>query len=174
MKKLDLRFLFTVKRSDDTAQFRAYLVQVNEDGNVRNLRDDYRGDPGFGLADLQITAQADLGIRFSADGGWYGLHAEYRDVFSVDGDRAEAMVKVLRKVKKAFEAVGEDVRWGRDLDSFTDTVMRALGVKGVLLDAGPNGTGNWGHDGHRYEEVTLFDAVAWANTQLAELRGVRA
>lgn len=170
--KLDLRWIISVQKSDTFAKFSAHLVQMNEEGSPRNLRSDYRFDAGYGLADLQVTAQADLGAN--GTGNWYGIHIEYRDVFSVNAKLAEAMVKVLRKVTKTVEAAGENLDYLPNLEAALDLACRSLGIsvyRPVLLDAGSNGTGRWGYDGTSYTPLTVGEAATWADDKLAELRG---
>lgn len=171
-KKLDLRFLLSTVKRDDTVQFRAHLVLVTEEGKVRNLSSSsFRGDPEFGLADLVVSAQADADP--SRSGYYYAVQVQFEDTFVVDIHRAEAMVKVLRKVRRVFDAVGENLDWGRDLETTLNLASQALGVKGYLYDGGFNGTGNWGHDGRHYVPLVFGqEAAEWAARQLAEARGV--
>ena len=168
--KLDLRLLLHVARSDSFVQFRAALVLINEDGKVRNLSaTSSRFSPEFGLADLTVTAQADV----NSEGDWYGVHVQYQEPFVVDIHRAEAMVKVLRKVNKVFEAAGERLDWIPNLEVAFDLLSRALGLpyRGILIDAGSNGTGQWGYDGRSHTDLTAGEAATWADQELAKVRG---
>jgi len=168
VKKPPVSLLLSTEVSDRAVRFTATVVTENEEGKVRNILADWSGDPLFGLADLAVTAQADT----DNEGAWYAAKVEYRNVYSLDLAKAEANVKVLRKVKRTFEAEGEDMKWGRDLETTLRLAAKALGAKGFLVELGSDGTGRWGYDGRRYGTIDAAAAADWANARLAEARGV--
>lgn len=99
-----------------------YLTPANE---VRNYLDGI-GHEDNGHANLRICAQHDPGT--TADGQPYGWRTEYRDVFSIERPRAEAMVKVLRKVERRLERDRLAHGYPPDFATYVARVAHALGI----------------------------------------------
>ena len=114
----DLRFLFhiedvTARHTSPLLTLRADIAQwvaVNRDGTVRTVADEHRGIPpgGHELRNCSWTSRWDglagewdpftLTAQAHGPDGWYGWHAGFRQPFAVDLLRAQAMVKVLRRL----------------------------------------------------------------------------
>lgn len=125
-EKRDVRILLDTDAKDygdsrRTLHFRAYPVYVLADGSVRNFAGSLDKDP---LADLQITAQHD---RVAANP--YGWRVEYRDVFSVDLNRAETMVKTLRRIERRMDAMRDELGYPESFAAYVTRVGKILGVK---------------------------------------------
>lgn len=160
--------LSATKATSDAVWFTAHLVTITPEGNVRNISGGWAGDPLFGLEDLVVSAQADV----KGDGTYYAAKVEYKDIFAMSHAQAEAKVKVLRKIKRVFDAAGESMDWGRDIETTLALAAKALGVKRYLVDQGPDGSGRWGYDGRVHRaNVTAQEAAEWASRRLADLRG---
>jgi len=114
----DLRFLFhvedvTARHTSPLLTLRADIAQwvaVNHDGTVRTPADEHRGTPpgGHELRNCSWTSRWDglagewdaftLTAQAHGPASWYGCQADFRQPFTVDLPRAQAMVKILRKL----------------------------------------------------------------------------
>lgn len=92
-------------------RFKGRFVYVDPiDGRPRCPQQSDHGNGLAHLADLAITAQRDT----VAEGYWYALELEYRDVYSVNLEFAEVMVKTLRRAHRQLERLAD--RFGRPTD----------------------------------------------------------
>jgi hypothetical protein len=92
------------------------VVYVTATGSIRNgSTSSFDTDP---YADLVIGAQYDGATTERQPYGW---EVEYRDVYSANLRRVEAMVKTLRKVERGLEKLRAE--WGYP-DSFAAYVVR--------------------------------------------------
>jgi hypothetical protein len=149
---MDIRILLSTERSAldpdrPLLLYRAIFVSM-EDGSVRNPRPDTYSNPAAGFADLAVTAQQDHGS--TADGLPYGWSVEYRDVYSVNLERAEVMVKQLRKVNKGLADIEANLGYAETFGSYLARVGQVLRVSGYGWAIGSDGSGRWGYDGIEY------------------------
>jgi hypothetical protein len=120
----DLRFIFrtgNIPGPSPLLTLHADIAQqaaLNHDGTVRTAYDEQRGTQpgGHGLRSCVWTGLAGewdsftLTAQAEPDSGWYGWRAEFRQPFSVGLGRAEAMVKVLRRLRTRPGPPGRPVR----------------------------------------------------------------
>lgn len=134
MDKADIRLMVYTRESKYSStpslSIELHPVTLEAGLKVRNLswsdwgRD--RNNPGE-LADLQLTAQLDQPIQ-----GFYAEKLGYRDVYLTTLIRAEAMVKVLRKVQRTLDRL--EVRYGRadDFVTYAARVAEGIGASGFM------------------------------------------
>lgn len=106
------------------------LAYFNEDRELRFFNAsggvmDNDADNAYG--NLRITASHDLALTREESYGW---RVEYRDLYSVNQRRAEAMVKTLRKIEKGLERL--EAKWGSP-DTWAAYVIRVGDVLGVKV-----------------------------------------
>lgn len=109
----------------DALRITLSLCYLNEQGELRNYvsSGSLDEDP---YADLRISALAD---RDATMGDTYGWSTEYRDVFAVDLRRAEAMVKVLRRLTRELEKLNGELGYAESFGAYCARVAKVLGVK---------------------------------------------
>lgn len=160
--KHDIRFIVRteVKTFPDVVTVRLVPVDLTSDG-IRSPLFSWSGsdDAAWDSLDaLYITAQ---NSRDDNEGPrWYGYDTEYREPYSVNLDRAETMVKVMRKVKRAQDKAAERYGYPQDFATYAGRTVEALGAMlgsdtfgiPVTPEHDYNGTGyRWtGVDGLRY------------------------
>lgn len=114
--KPDIRFIVDVRRgkySSNRLEAAIYPVLI-EDGKIRNITWDSYLDRGRELADLRVEAWMDTDNLDQADFYWGYPPVEYREVYSIDAQRAESMAKTLRSINRKIEALND--KWGRPTD----------------------------------------------------------
>ena len=115
----ELAFLLSSKVKDGYLRLEARAIHL-EDGQVRNIRSSLvEEDSGFADFVIGASASRDMGERT------YGWSAEYRDVYSVDRQTAQAMAKHLAKVERGMAKLTE--RYGYT-DSFSAYMLRVVDV----------------------------------------------
>lgn len=124
-----------------------------------------RGMTGQTLDGLRVVSQGDeRSARLQGDGTarLYGYGVEYRDVYSVDLDRAETMARTLRRIRTSLDKTNETDGYAESFAALVLRVGRALKVKGYVYD--------WPADiakasGMRWRWVNATDAHAWMLSQ---------
>lgn len=141
MEKRELAFLMytEVNHNSDIVRFRAPVVVLTDEG-IRNPGSSIYDREDLHLAGLQIRAQADSGSH----GPFYGYDLIYDHPYEVELRRAEAMVKLLRKVDRTL------------------TVLQKLGVK--------VGAGGWSYDENTYRWMDVMGLHSQIETMLREAR----
>lgn len=135
----------------DCLRFKLTVHYLNEDGELRNYLDGSgvrRNEDAF--ADLCITAQAD---RSSDDP--YGWSVEYRDLFSVNAERAEVMSKTLRKVNRGLEKMTAELGYAETFAGYVARVGKVLGVKTFMLRTTTGGGMYADNDYRRFDATSL-------------------
>jgi len=183
----DLRFLFhvedvTARHTSPLLTLRADIAQwvaVNHDGTVRSAADEHRGIPpgGHELRNCSWTSRWDglagewdaFTLTAQAHGpvGWYGWHADFRQPFAVDLPRAQAMVKVLRRLDARLRNLS--ARYGQPV-GVAEWAARVYAVTGGSLGR-PFGrhVGDSGHDldGRGWQWMDTDELRCWLDSQLA-------
>lgn len=146
----------------DCLRFKLTVHYLNEDGELRNYLDGSgvrRNEDAF--ADLCITAQLD---RSSDDP--YGWSVEYRDIYSVNAERAEVMVKTLRKVNRGLEKMQAELGYAETFAGYVARVAKVLGVKTFMWRTtdrrgiGMYADNDYGRGGAEQLRWRISDAVA--------------
>jgi hypothetical protein len=121
--KYEPALLVSYKRGEIASNIELHPVKLYEDGKIRNYSDHAwpREEP---LADFRITCQLDPGGHEP-----YGFRAEYRDCYSVDLQRAEEMVKLLRKIDRELRKMSEAEGPPETFSAYVVRVARVLKVK---------------------------------------------
>lgn len=147
----DLRFIFqtedvTVRHTHPLLTVRADIAQwvaLNHDGTVRTPYYERRGTQpgGHGLRNCVWTSRSDslagkwdsFALSAQAEGraGWYGWHAEFREPFAVGLERAEAMVKVLRRVDSRLARIASQYGRPGGFAEWAARVHSAAGTRGA-------------------------------------------
>lgn len=118
------------------------------DGKVRNFSD--HSWPREPLADLVISGQADEN-QTTHNGEPYGWHCWYEEPHRVELDRAEGMVKTLRKVERGVKKLESEFGYPDTFAAYAARVAKVLGVKTFM----------WSNDGSgNYDEQTWIKADA--------------
>lgn len=125
--KADVRLTVSVK--DDTfgspcMTFRADVAVMTGEGLRNPVWHDYSDRPADAFDSLAVTAQCDR------RGEFYGYQVRYLQPYDVSLQRAESMVKVLRKVRRHLEQLTAKYGAVTDLASFTARVADAIGASG--------------------------------------------
>lgn len=169
----DVRFLVHVEDDPsierDFFRVKAYPIRM-EEGKVRNISSLGRYDHEA-LADLRIEAQGHL-----SEGRVYGWSVEYRDVFTVNAERAEVMAKTLRKVNRGLEKLEREQGYPANFAQYLARVAKILGIRTYGYNASPQPNG-WSHDQQEYRWVDVNGIDYYIGSQinkLAEKAGVTA
>lgn len=146
--KIDRDSIFSVA----TLKVALHVVYLNEDYQVRNPSFTGYFDDTLGHLDGFV-----ISAYYSPEMGWYGYSAEYRDIYSIGLDRAELMVKTLRKLTKKLDADQRAYGYVTDFPTYCVRVAEAIGAKldGTTfgLDA-PKGQHVWmSGDRYRWADV---------------------
>jgi hypothetical protein len=96
------------------------------DSGVRNPSAHLYDNPLAGFANLAVTALRDPTSE-TADGEWFGMELEYRDVYSVDAEQAQIMARTLRRLNTKLTKLNETFGRADDLATFCGRVTHALG-----------------------------------------------
>jgi hypothetical protein len=124
-----------------------------EDDKIRNCSWSYLGDRGADYADLRVQGWLDKA------GGWTDFHygiahepLEYREVFSLDLNRAMSMVKTLRRLTKKIDSL--KTRYGdpQDFAGYLHYLALAFGntAPGGAIFARKVSGRNWTYDDNEY------------------------
>jgi hypothetical protein len=105
--------------------FKLKAVYLNEEGQVRSYLSGRLFSNDNRLADLVVTAQHDGEM---ADRQPYGWNVEYRDVFSVNADRAAAMSKTLRAIDRKLDKLRDEWGYPTSFEEYVVRVAKALGI----------------------------------------------
>lgn len=145
----------------------AEVLRVTDDG-IRGIGWDRYGVPHGELADLTVTGYANTDWDHT-----YGFHVAYGRPYSVELDRAKAMVRVLGRVERHLKAMSQPSPHSIHYDnpeSYTDYLLRVAKILGVGQyvvwgERRPNGTRPW-----RLLDGGADGAAAWLDERLAEFR----
>ena len=161
----DLRFLVDVKATQDSLSelftVSAYPIRM-EEGKVRNINSLSRYDQEP-LADLRIEAQGHL-----SEGRVYGWSVEYREVFSVNAERAEIMAKTLRKVARGLDKLEHEQGAPASFAQYLARVAKILGIKSYGYNASPQPNG-WSHDHQEYRWMDVNGIDHYIGSQINKL-----
>ncbi len=92
------------------------------DGTLRNYLDG--SWPRQPMADLVISAQTDGTSEQSS----YGWRVEYRNAYSVDLQRAEEMVRLLRKIERGMAKIEREFGYCESFGAYVARVAKVLGI----------------------------------------------
>jgi hypothetical protein len=187
----DLRFIFqtedvTARHTCPLLTVRADIAQwvaLNHDGTVRKSYDEQRGTQpgGHGLRNCVWTSRWDglagewdsFALSAQAEGhtDWYGWHAEFREPFAVGLERAEAMVKVLRRVDSRLARIASQYGQPGGFAEWAARVCSAAGTRGTPRPFGRRVSGP-AHDldGSGYQWMDTDALRCWLDAQLAAFR----
>lgn len=117
-------------------------------------------DPAFDGLQLQAN-----GSFWSDERGRtvYGGAPEYREVYSVNLSRAEAMVATLRKIQKHRDKLATRFGYERDFCDMVARTCDALGIKHIIRDAGRQEVFP---SGYRYERVDVGAGTSYLARQV--------
>jgi len=131
-------------------------------GDIRNPN----GDSSFvresgerELADLVISCQVE---HYREP---YGYRASYGNVFSVDLERAEAMVKLLRKIDRELNKITAEWGYAESFGAYVTRVAKALGVNHFMWHIRGQGT-MYAENEYRTGDVPAMQA--WCAQQVEE------
>lgn len=137
-----------------TARLHAELVGVTADRKIRNLGHQY--DETDALADLQVNAL----LSNDEERAW-GWGVDYRQVYRVELEQAEKMVKVLRKVKRGLDKATEQFGYSPDFHSYMTRIAHILGVKHFVVQADENSRRGGMYDESQWRFLTAPAAQSW-------------
>lgn len=110
------------------------VVTVNDHRTApRNISDGYT-EWDNAHSDLRISAylSVDAAGKIAPKGAW-GFDVTYRDVYSADWRRADAMAKTLKKVHTRLQKVSEEDMHPATFGQYVLRVGRILGLEGVIF-----------------------------------------
>jgi hypothetical protein len=118
-------------------EFRLYFVTPATHNGAPVMRhitdstwpDDLAQFGGYYLANLQLRAWYDK------DHKCYGAHIQYRDVYSVELERAEAMATTLRRIKTKVAKLEETYGAATTFEQRAIYTLRVLGVEQLVRRA---------------------------------------
>lgn len=122
-----LCLLLTTETSSElerTLRLRFEPVRMLPDGELRNYVEGYP-DAHTWLADLRITAQQTAGLAEQP----YAWRVQYMKPYSVDLERAEIMVKTLRKIARGLERLEAEFGYPESFAAYVTRVGSLLKVK---------------------------------------------
>jgi hypothetical protein len=119
--KREFAIVLDVEANYGSPQFVARFCYLNEDGELRNPLGD-RWEEGAEFADFTVSAY----VGGANEGAW-GFQHGYLQPYRVELHRAEAMVKLLRKVEKGLERMNGERGYLRQ-DDFHQYVLRIAEV----------------------------------------------
>jgi hypothetical protein len=123
--KTDIRLLVSIDNTrsfgDNYLRFTGTPVIVEASGSLISCGRHDAPELHPELADFAVTAQN----NYSADGegGFYGFSVEYRNVFSVDIQRAEQMLKALRRITKHMSQLATRLGYAQDIATYAAYAM---------------------------------------------------
>lgn len=175
--KQDVRMLIHVDRprsdySDRTTiDATATFVRIElEDGieRIRNI-----STPGTYLRTEDLPELADLVVHayghLDDDPIFYATHVEYRNVFSVDLERAKVMAKHLARIQRELVKLERELGFSEGFAQKVARVGKILGVTqyGWRVDEGANG---WSYDQQEYKWRDATYLADYVNMRLKKLR----
>jgi hypothetical protein len=168
--KQDIRMLVSAtpcRYGMDQLDIVATFVSYGEAGEIRNLDSggSYDLHP---LGFLQVRAMADMAAAF---GDSYGWTVDYRDVYSIDLQRAEMMAKQLRKIGKGMDKLTAQLTYPGDFPSF---LARVASVVGVSMFGFKRSGNDSSYDGNEYRWTDAAGMAYRVNQSIADYRKVSA
>lgn len=156
--KLAMAFLLTA--SDDARgavsggywHARAALVTIHPDGTPRNITG-YAGEGTLGLEYLTVSAQCDADSSRS-----YGWHVEYRDVYSADSTRVQAMAVVMRRIDARLAKLTSTLGYP---DTFGAYLARVASILGATFMVKTRDGGNSWYSSSEYAILAAPSAIDW-------------
>jgi hypothetical protein len=111
-----------IKRIDDLhyCNFRCAIL-VKKGLTVQNPCNDWQAPRSEYYEDLTITAQKNTGTD-----DWYGFAVRYMEVYAVDADRAESMLKTLQRINRALAKIAETRGYAQTFAEFAGRVAEVL------------------------------------------------
>jgi hypothetical protein len=136
----------------DIQAYRISIVTINERNEVRNPSDSAWGEDAFTAPYASLMFRAQGNVLKAEERETYGWSLEYREVYSVDLNDAERMVKMLRKIANVKLPVQP-----RTYGQFVQMMCRALGIT-VAVQLSGKATG-W----HTEADYAFFGAsdIEW-------------
>jgi hypothetical protein len=179
--KRDIRILLSEERErgdsyfGPTLRITATVVDFQYDHDkgkhcVRNILDGFGGDDG--LANLQASAHSYKSDPATDDSAFFiGYAPEYRTPYSVELERAEAMVRTLRKIKRALDKDSETYGTASNFAEWLPRFARAVGVKDKHPFIIRQGKQTAMYDEGDYAERSADHAQRWISDKLSEFNG---
>lgn len=166
----EVRFLLSAERDRHGSgglEIIAHPVHITEANEIRNITaDHWHPHP---LADFQVRA---LAVRDVATfGETYGWGREYREVFSVDTERAAVMLKHLRALDRGMFKLEQEFGYASDFPSYLARVASVLKIRQFGWKVAESGQ-RWSYDGNEYRWGDATRMTDWVTRQLAEYRKV--
>ena len=161
----EVRFLVSWQSRDDYLTIEARPVHFI-DGKIRNPSSGLRTeDP---LADFVVSAVANQDPSLGEQqGGTYGWHRGYKDVYTVDVCRAEIMVKHLRKLDRDMAKLEQKLGFADTFPIYLTRVAFCLNISQFGRRVGGSG---WSYDTHEYEWRDGTWVADWVRQALADFR----
>lgn len=113
--------------------------------------DRYGGQQSY--ESLQIHSQG--GMPRGKRTHLYHYSFRWRDIYALDLEEAEGIVKLGRKIKKAMDKIKETEGYSPNFATYVARICRILGVK-LILRKSPN---DW--SGYRYQAFPVGRGVDW-------------
>jgi hypothetical protein len=175
--KQDVRMLITVDRprsgswEHDGIDATATFVRIEMENGIERVRNIptpgcfMRAEDLPELADLQVHAYGHL----DTDPVFYSTNVEYRNVFSVDLERAKVMAKQLGRVQRGLEQLERELGFSRGFAQKVARVGKILGVTqyGWRVD---DGSAGWSYDDHEYRWFDASYLEGYVDGRLRKLR----
>jgi len=176
-EKHDVRMLVTVDRPGSGSWERtsieatATFVRMEYEDGVARIRNiptpaSYlRSEDLPELADLVVHAYGHL----DNDPVFYGADVEYRNVFSVDLERAKIMAKQLAKIGRGLEQLERELGFSQGFAQKVARVGKILGVTqyGWRVDERTNG---WSYDDHEHRWADATYLANYVDSRVEALR----
>jgi hypothetical protein len=164
----ETRILLYTKRTrhdDSLMEIIAQPVHFTAEGSVRNISTDHYRP--HALADFEVRALVDPNI--DTFGETYGWSREYRDVFSVDTERAAVMAKHLRALDRGMEKLEKQFSYAKDFQAYLARVATVLKIPMFGYKVADGGHA-FSYDGNEYRwgDASLMDS--WVTRELADYR----
>ena len=161
MEKLVSKPVLLVRPEHNSGFFHIHLdvvkMETPKDSccfRIRNYSDHPIAEKRY--KNLTVSCQGNDGRR---DSGLYGWRLSYRDVYRVELEDAEVMVKTLRKVERKMTAL--DKTFGRP-SCYAEFVTRVASALGISLAVRVHGTfGASSYDDMRFVIMSLEDLRDW-------------
>lgn len=163
----EVRFLLYVERdkhSMDGLTITAHPIHFTDVDEVRNITaDSWQPNP---LADFEVRALADKAETFGESYGW---SREYRNVFSVDTERASVMLKQLRAIDRGMDKLEKEFGYAKDFASYLARVASVLKIRSFGWKVADGGE-RWAYSGNEYGWGDATRMSDWISRQLADYR----
>lgn len=162
--KPEVRMLLTVDRprnqyaDPNVIDATAIFVRIElEDGreHVRNISTSsfMRPENLPELADLQVRA---WGYLNEDDRELYMSEVQYRDVFSVDLERAKLMAKTLGRVTRQLQQLERELGFAEDYAAYVARVGKILGVKQYGWRVGERDHGWYDENDYQWRDASYL------------------